>query len=66
MNERLGIRVDERILSTLKTSPAVRYGEETSSLDQAMDSHGALLALLAALDPHACIEPDSDSGETEA
>ncbi|HEL5579502.1 TPA: hypothetical protein ACXIGC_001222 [Stenotrophomonas maltophilia] len=63
LNEKLGIRVDERILSTLKTSPAVRYGEETSSLDQAMDSHSALLALLVLLGPHAYAEPDSDRME---
>ncbi|MGA6538429.1 HEPN domain-containing protein [Stenotrophomonas sp. NPDC101269] len=49
LKEKLGIQIDEELLLTLKTSPAVRYGEEASSLEQAMASHHALLTLLKAL-----------------
>lgn len=65
LDEKLGIHVDERILSTLKTSPAVRYGEEASSLSQAMDSHSALLALLRILGSHDSVQNDHADTGTE-
>ncbi len=49
LEEKLSIRISENILKILKTSPAVRYGEEASTLEQAMASHSALLALLRTL-----------------
>lgn len=65
LEEKLNIRIIETILATLKTSPAVRYGEEASTLEQAMASHSALLALLKTLGSHHFVEPsdgDSNSG----
>lgn len=56
IGEKLGISLDERHLATLRTSPAVRYGEESSTLEQAMGSHAALLCLLRALSSHQYIE----------
>jgi len=52
IKDKLGINLDDRHLATLKTSPAVRYGEEASTLEQAMSSHAALLYLLRALGSH--------------
>lgn len=52
LQEKLQIRIDEKYLSTLKTSPAVRYGEEGSTLEQAMSSYAALLNLITALGSH--------------
>ncbi|MCO7473029.1 hypothetical protein [Stenotrophomonas maltophilia] len=64
LEEKLNIRICDKILSTLKTSPAVRYGEEASTLEQAMDSHSALLALLKTLGSYDYIEPsDPASGD---
>jgi len=64
LQEKLGIRISEEILTALKTSPAVRYGEEASTLEQAMASHSALLALLRTLGAHHFVENrDGDSND---
>ncbi|HDS1637816.1 TPA: HEPN domain-containing protein [Stenotrophomonas maltophilia] len=64
LEEKLGIRISEEILTALKTSPAVRYGEEASTLEQAMASHSALLALLRTLGAHHFVENrDGDSND---
>lgn len=62
LEEKLNIRISEETLTTLKTSPAVRYGEEASTSEQAMASHSALLALLRTLGSHHFVETsDGDS-----
>lgn len=58
VQEKLGIAFDTDALATIKCSAAVRYGELKSTLDQAMESHAALLYVLTVVE-HVCAEGGS-------
>ncbi len=55
IDQTYGVRLDETLLRQAQCAPSVRYGEEDSTLQQALTAHHAVLEVFAALGASAAL-----------